>query len=214
MFFVHNNMQEVGALQSAACFLVVVDRLEGPHLAHAAALKLVAAALKRSQYSLVAEILRFLIPPGDNGAPSLARHASGSVGGGAPQQQQGGEAGGSNGSTASGAAAAAANGGSGGWFSWLWGGSSAGGDARPAGTSGSSGADSPLGNGGAAVGEGGRSSSGGGGGYSRRSSSMSRPGGGAPWEGSSAGDGSPGLDACHLVAEHAWALLDQVSDTG
>ncbi|KAL0029799.1 hypothetical protein WJX77_000735 [Trebouxia sp. C0004] len=57
---------DVGALQSAACCLLIVDRIQGAQEAHGLALRLIQASLEAGQYDLASELLRFLIPPGDN----------------------------------------------------------------------------------------------------------------------------------------------------
>ena len=225
-------MDQLGALQSAACSLVVVDRLEGPNLAHGLALRLVRASLKKAQYVLCAEILRFIIPPGDpalggganGGKATLAAASAAAAAAAAAGVMGGGHAGGveqSGGSSSS-------------WFGWLWGGTS--------GTSSSSAPVLPTAAAGAEAAAGG-----GGGGLQasdRQSSNVSREStsspwqyrqsgagstgslsrglsgagwgqGGRPWEGLSWGQGwTPGLDACQLVAEHGWILLEQVRDGG
>ena len=58
-------LEAAGALQSAACCLIIVDNIEGAAVAHAAALRLIRAALDASSYGLVAELMRFLLPPGE-----------------------------------------------------------------------------------------------------------------------------------------------------
>ncbi|KAL3150452.1 hypothetical protein ABBQ32_000282 [Trebouxia sp. C0010 RCD-2024] len=60
------ELLDVGALQSAACCLLIVDRIQGQHEAHGLALRLIQASLEAGQYDLASELLRFLIPPGDN----------------------------------------------------------------------------------------------------------------------------------------------------
>lgn len=55
-----------GALQTAACCLLIVDRVEGAGKAHGLALRLVRSALAASSYGLAADLLRFLMPPGEN----------------------------------------------------------------------------------------------------------------------------------------------------
>ncbi|KAF5828400.1 RIC1-domain-containing protein [Dunaliella salina] len=57
------DLLEMGALASAACFLLVIDRVEGASIAHAHGLRLVRLALKRAHYPLVAELLRFIVYP-------------------------------------------------------------------------------------------------------------------------------------------------------
>jgi hypothetical protein len=53
-----------GALDGAACCLLVVDRVEGPAAAAGPALHLLKAALEAGRYPLAAELLRFACPPG------------------------------------------------------------------------------------------------------------------------------------------------------
>lgn len=55
-----------GALQTAACCLLIVDRIEGAGKAHGLALRLIRSALAASSYGLAADLLRFLMPPGEN----------------------------------------------------------------------------------------------------------------------------------------------------
>ncbi|KAH7624062.1 hypothetical protein Ndes2526B_g01314 [Nannochloris sp. 'desiccata'] len=55
-----------GALQTAACCLLIVDRVEGASKAHGLALRLVRSALTASSYGLAADLLKFLMPPGEN----------------------------------------------------------------------------------------------------------------------------------------------------
>lgn len=86
------------ALQSAACCLIIVDNIEGPAAAHAAALRLIGAALDASAYGLVAELMRFLLPPGE--ADAILAHLQQAPGTDAPAEKT--------------------NGGS--WLSWMWGG--------------------------------------------------------------------------------------------
>jgi hypothetical protein len=225
-------MDQLGAFQSAACALVVVDRLEGPNLAHGLALRLVRASLKKAQYVLCAEILRFIIPPGD---PSTAGSANGSKA--------------TLAAASAAAAAAAAAGVIGGantpgveqsgssWFGWLWGGtnsSSSSSAPMAAAAAAAGGPEAAAVAGGGGLGGGGLQAS------DRQSSNVSRDStsspwqyrhstagsagnlmrglsgagmgqGGRPWEGLSWGQGwTPGLDACQLVAEHGWVLLEQV----
>ena len=84
-------------LQSAACCLVIVERIEGGALAQQAALQLMQAALGVGQYGLAADLLRFLVPPGEGEAlltPSSATAAadSGAVAGaGAAENMQEGQ---------------------------------------------------------------------------------------------------------------------------
>lgn len=70
------GLLETGALKSAACFLLVVDRLEGADRAYGLTYRLVQAALKTSQFYLVAELLRFLMPPGECDAALLTNRPS------------------------------------------------------------------------------------------------------------------------------------------
>ncbi|KAK9831279.1 hypothetical protein WJX74_010194 [Apatococcus lobatus] len=57
------GLSQQGALQSAACSLLIVDRLQGPDIAQSLALQLLQDSLAAEQYELAAELLRFLIPP-------------------------------------------------------------------------------------------------------------------------------------------------------
>jgi hypothetical protein len=100
-------------------------RLEGSHAAQAFALQLIKLALKRGQFYLCAEILRFLIPPREgvvqwgpgspiDGSATAARDAAAAAAtaalpGGIQKQLSGS------------AAAAGGSSGQGGWFSWIWG---------------------------------------------------------------------------------------------
>lgn len=99
-----------GTLQSAACCLLIVDYIEGSAQAHRLALKLVRAALASGSYELTADLLRFLVPPGEGelaGIVDAARSGSGGLGDGpgqAPVEANGGSG------TASGEGLA----------SWLW----------------------------------------------------------------------------------------------
>eukprot|EP00951_Prasinocladus_malaysianus_P005597 scaffold39531_cov39-Prasinocladus_malaysianus.AAC.1 len=54
---------EKGALQSAACCLLCVDRLEGSEKAQKLSLQILKDALEGNQYNLAMELLRFVIPP-------------------------------------------------------------------------------------------------------------------------------------------------------
>ncbi|KAL0053131.1 hypothetical protein WJX82_001373 [Trebouxia sp. C0006] len=97
---------DVGALQSAACCLLIVDRIQGAQEAHGLALRLIQASLEAGQYDLASELLRFLIPPGDNDIlAAMPSHA--------PMHDQ------SNGKHPQ--SAANQDAGVGGWLaSWLW----------------------------------------------------------------------------------------------
>lgn len=79
-------------MQSAACCLVVVEQIEGASPAQQAALQLIQAALQAGQYGLAADLLRFMVPPGESGEALLTPASAGSGGGGAApadaQQQQ------------------------------------------------------------------------------------------------------------------------------
>lgn len=108
-------------VDNAVCLLCGC-RLEGSHAAQAFAVQLIKLALKRSQFYLCAEILRFLIPPREgvvqwgpgspvDGSATAARDtAAAAAMPGGPQKQLSGSA-----------AAAAGSSGQGGWFSWIWG---------------------------------------------------------------------------------------------
>lgn len=81
-----DSLLEAGMLQSAACCLLIVDRIEGPQAAHGRALQLIQAALEGGAFELAAELLRFIIPPEDQdilGSPSgnnAEAHANGMAG--------------------------------------------------------------------------------------------------------------------------------------
>ena len=85
-----------GSLQSASCCLVIVEQIEGSAPAQHAALQLMQAALGAAQYGLAADLLRFLVPPGEGEAlvtPSSAAAAAvpggeGAGGGAAAGAQQ------------------------------------------------------------------------------------------------------------------------------
>ncbi|KAI8472364.1 MAG: RIC1-domain-containing protein [Monoraphidium minutum] len=210
------HLIEQGALMSAACFLIVVDRLEGPQQAQGLALRLVRLALRRAQYGLCAEILRFMMPPGFQlgGPAARAAQRRQRQEQGRQQQQQAQEQ--QQQQAAADAKAArfgcmpapagakaaaapdAAQGGAGApqqgraWLGWLWGGSPAGapGAAPPPGGAPLLGTERSAG-GDSACSEGG----GGGGGGSPRRSRLSGPGayrrslGAAPGGGSGGGAG-------------------------
>ncbi|KXZ55895.1 hypothetical protein GPECTOR_2g1446 [Gonium pectorale] len=57
------GLVEAGELASAACFLLIIDRLEGAPAAQAQALRLMRSSLQRGQYPLCCELLRFVVPP-------------------------------------------------------------------------------------------------------------------------------------------------------
>ncbi|PSC67405.1 Quino amine beta chain-like RIC1-like guanyl-nucleotide exchange factor [Micractinium conductrix] len=59
------GLMQADKLQSAACCLVIVERIEGSAPAQAATLQLMQAALTSGQYGLAADLLRFLVPPGE-----------------------------------------------------------------------------------------------------------------------------------------------------
>lgn len=135
-------------------------------------MRLIRIALKRSQFYLCAEILRFLIPPQDGAAvqwgPAGAAAQAAAPGGAA---EGGAAAGGSK--QPSSTTDSSGTGGS--WFGWLWGGSS--------GQKAEAAADhAPL--------------------VSQRSSAAAA---------AAAAAGMPhGTDACSIVADRAWLLLEQV----
>ena len=60
------SLLDNGALQSAACCLVIVDNLEGPAAAYALCLRLIRVTVAEGQYDLTADLLRFVVPPGDD----------------------------------------------------------------------------------------------------------------------------------------------------
>lgn len=174
----------------------VCCRLEGSQAAQKFAMQLIQLALKRSQFYLCAEILRFLIPPREGvlqwgpsspvlpvgAAGSLTREPSGgSAQPAAPQKQPSGSA-----------AAAAASSGQSGWFSWIWGGGAAGQQqqsAKSAQQAGSAAGDQD------AIAAG----------YSAD---------GLVGQGllSLTAGVQHGSDACRIVADKAWRLLHQVSN--
>lgn len=59
------SLLDMGALNSAACCLLVIDKMEGATVAHALALRLIKVALRKNQFALCGELLRFIIPPGE-----------------------------------------------------------------------------------------------------------------------------------------------------
>jgi hypothetical protein len=77
-----------GALQTAACCLLIVDRVEGAGKAHGLALRLVRSALAASSYGLAADLLRFLMPPGENELAELVSPNINNNTGSTQQQQQ------------------------------------------------------------------------------------------------------------------------------
>ena len=62
------SLLATGALGSAACFLLVIDRLQGTQVAHEQSVRLVDLALDQGEYGLVADLLRFVMPPAELGA--------------------------------------------------------------------------------------------------------------------------------------------------
>jgi hypothetical protein len=216
-----NRPQPTPTNRLPACFLIVVDRLEGPHLAQSLALRLIRQTLRRGQYELCAEILRFMMPPGfrvrgptpgvdrSNGKVTIGGAGGGKAGrmscGPSPQQRaaaqeeaarRGGKAGGS-------------------WLGWLWGGGGGGADQGRL-------QSGDLGDGDSWRGGSGRLSSSGGYRQSLVSALQSASSGGAGlgggngsgssggWEGLSAGSAGGAEEACHRVSDHAWMLLEQV----
>jgi hypothetical protein len=113
------GLLEGGQLRSAACFLLVVDRLEGATIAHALAVRLIRASLRQGQYFLCAEILRFIVPPGEMESFLGMYDGQGREGQEQELQQGAGTA------AADAAGAAATSGGYLSWLSWFWGGSAA-----------------------------------------------------------------------------------------
>uniref|UniRef100_A0A383V6J0 RIC1 C-terminal alpha solenoid region domain-containing protein n=1 Tax=Tetradesmus obliquus TaxID=3088 RepID=A0A383V6J0_TETOB len=211
---------EAGALPSAACFLIVVDRLEGADLAQRYALSLVGTALRRGQFFLVAEILRFLIPPRESSSgavqwgpagpppatqPAAAVAAADTAGNGSVQQQQPEK---SN--------AAAAGSSNSGWFGWLWGGSSSSAGQQQQQQQHNTAARSspkPSGTSLSAAGHYRQSLAGGAangdwpGLYSSASTAAAAAAAGVDC--GVGGGFAPGADACRVVAEKGWALLGQ-----
>ena len=55
----------LGASHSAACLLVVIDKMEGGVLARALALQVLQIALTSGEYDLVAELLRYAVTQSD-----------------------------------------------------------------------------------------------------------------------------------------------------
>jgi hypothetical protein len=206
-------------------------RLEGAALAQSYGLSLIATALKRGQFFLVAEILRFLIPPresssglvqwGPAGPPTPLAAAAAEAPGAATTQQQQQRL--QKQPSADKTAAAAAGSSSGGWFGWLWGsggsssssGSNAGQAQQRQHAQGSGPGGSPKASAGSlsAASQYRQSLAGGlahaNGDWHGLSGSGSAAGGGA-----AAADGgggfAPGADACRVVAEKGWSLLGQV----
>ncbi|GLC73770.1 hypothetical protein PLESTF_001417100 [Pleodorina starrii] len=70
-----DGLVEAGELASAACFLLIIDRLEGASAAQEQALRLMRSSLLRGQYPLCCELLRFVVPPSDSD-PDSGRLAS------------------------------------------------------------------------------------------------------------------------------------------
>lgn len=172
-----------GVCVGDAVCLLCGCRLEGSHAAQAFAVQLIKLALKRGQFYLSAEILRFLIPPREgvvqwgpgspvDGSATAARDAAAAAAAampGGPQKQLSGSA----------AAAAAGSSGQGGWFSWIWG------------SSGSQQQQQPD--------KGGKQGAAGEGLVSQPSLSA-------------AGSMEHGSDACKIVADKAWRLLYTVRE--
>eukprot|EP00884_Botryococcus_braunii_P016474 jgi/Botrbrau1/350/Bobra.110_2s0009.1 len=73
-----DDLLRAGQLTSAACCLLIVDRIEGAPAAHKFAVSLIGMALAEGMYQLVAELLRFIVPPADGGIPGKGPEASGS----------------------------------------------------------------------------------------------------------------------------------------
>ncbi|GIL70747.1 hypothetical protein Vretifemale_1461 [Volvox reticuliferus] len=65
-----DGLVEAGELASAACFLLIIDRLEGAPAAQEQALRLMRSSLQRGQYPLCCELLRFVVPPADQDTDS------------------------------------------------------------------------------------------------------------------------------------------------
>lgn len=59
------SLMSAGSLQTAACCLIIVDSIEGTATAHDQALRLIRAALGEGLYDLCAELVRYLLPPGE-----------------------------------------------------------------------------------------------------------------------------------------------------
>jgi hypothetical protein len=203
-------------------------------LAQSYGLSLIATALKRGQFFLVAEILRFLIPPRESSSglvqwgpagpptPLAAAAAAADAPGAAPTQQQQQL---QKQPSADRTPAAAAGSGSSGWFGWLWGSSGSGSNAgqqqqqqqqqrhhpqgsgpggSPKASAGSLSAASQY-----------RQSLAGGpahanGDWHGLTGSVSAAGAGAGAAADGGGGFAPGANACRVVAEKGWALLGQV----
>jgi len=200
----------------------VVDRLEGPHLAQAQALHLVRITLRRGQFGLCAEILRFMMPPGfkirgpDRSGSRRQAVTIGGAGGGkgrrlgcGPSQQPKQDKPSTGGS----------------WLGWLWGGGGGGGGGAdavqgkmPAVRTSVEGRDSFDDGSSPWRGSGNRMSATGAYRQSLASALQSAGSGGGAgsgssggaWEGLSAGSASGAEEACHMVSDHAWLMLEQV----
>ncbi len=219
------GLLEAGALRSAACFLLVVDRLEGAPAAHALALRLIRASLRQGQYFLCAEILRFIVPPGEmdtflgmcDGGPAEQQQQQQQRRPEEEEQQQQQQQ-----------QQQPAGGGYLSWLSWFWGGSASAPEppkpeeqqAAAAAALQASGARPPerlAPHSSAAARQRGASAEHGT--YTASAAPARRDS--APdqqqaqqqqQEGGGGGGGegiTPGVHACQLVADHAWALLDQ-----
>ncbi|GAX78137.1 hypothetical protein CEUSTIGMA_g5579.t1 [Chlamydomonas eustigma] len=60
------GLLQAGALSSAACFLLVIDRMEGMNVSHKQAIRLINLALMRGEYGLAGDLLRFIMPPSEH----------------------------------------------------------------------------------------------------------------------------------------------------
>ncbi|GAB4817477.1 hypothetical protein N2152v2_004523 [Parachlorella kessleri] len=188
-----------GDLQSAACCLLIVDHIEGTAQAHSLALRLIRAGLRGGEYELVADLLRFLVPPGESeallGTPPQDRPASPSKHTIQQQQQQVEAEAGPQPEDATSTQQGGA-----GYGSWLWG-------WFGGGSNSSSSAAAEAAAAGQQVRQQGPASP------SRRARQSSDNAGDRPQTPETArGDAelsyTPVMDACRLVSRHAWKLLD------
>jgi hypothetical protein len=197
----------VGWLPPPLLLLLCVGRcrLEGTSLAQNYALSLATTALRRGQFYLCSEILRFLIPPRES-CSGLVQWGPLPAGGGVEQQQQQQQqpshAAAIKAGPGSGSGAAAAGGAN--WLSWLWGGSS---DEQqqvqrlPAAPGSTAGAAGPV--------QGGKA------GdllqQQQQQQQQQQHFQQVPGVGEGSLTSSPGAQAFQAVAEKGWQLLDQVT---
>lgn len=172
--------------------------MEGSHAAQKFAVQLIKLALKRGQFYLCAEILRFLIPPREGVlqwgpsspvAAGVARAPSLAI---APQRQP---------SVSAAAAGAGAGSNQTGWFTWIWGG-----DGANAPADSQQQQQQP-----AAKGSGKPSAAGSANGEQDVIAAGYAADGLVSQASLNAVAGPHGSDACAIVASKAWKLLEQVS---